>query len=397
MTTLSENLVNILNQSHFYKEFSFAKNEFFPEPGSEQQFADHVVWLRDVLIIYQIKERASRDSSSIESERTWFRKKVLGLGKKQIKDSLAFLRRCPNIRIVNQRRDVFDINTPDIKRIFSVVIYQTPNALPLDCLAKKFVISSSAGLVHVFSWTDYLMVLDTLITPGEFIEYLTCRKDILEQYRLQEQITEKNALGRYLRLEPSRAVTGYDIDEDFSQHVDRLISDVGKFDISYLLDNLRNNIEESESNLEEKTDYYYVLVELVKLGRSELVAAKKRIAKCLEAVMSGSLELPYRFTSASSNCGFLFLPIQLCSISEETKLLTNLTYMSKYEQKLQRHVGISFAKRDPNTIYIRWVLVDSPWKHDSGIDKLLAEQYPFRPLREKIQFPYRFKKDEKDK
>ncbi len=397
MTTLSENLVNILNQSHFYKEFSFTKNEFFPEPGSEQQFADHVVWLRDVLIIYQIKERASRDSSSIESERTWFRKKVLGLGKKQIKDSLAFLRRCPNIRIANQRRDVFDINTPDIKRIFSVMIYQTPNVLPLDCLAQKLVISSSAELIHVFSWPDYLMVLETLITPGEFIEYLTCRKDILEQYRLQEQITEKNVLGRYLRLAPSKAVTDYRIDEDFSKHVDRLISDVGKFDISYILDNLRNNIEESESNLEKKTDYYYVLVELVKLGRLELMAAKKRIRKCLEAVESGSLKLPYRFTSASSHCGFLFLPIQSCNISEETSLLVNLTVTSKYEQKLQRHVGISFAKRDSNIIYIRWVLVDYPWKHDSRIDKLLGGQYPFRSLREKIEFPYRFQMDQKDK
>ena len=397
MTNLSESLVNLLNQSHFYKEFSFAKNRFFPEPGSEQEFADHVVWLRDTLIVYQIKERVSGGSSSIKSERAWFRRKVLGLAKKQVKDSLDFLRRCPNIKIVNQRGDVFDINTSDIKRIFRVVIYRTPNVLPRDCLAQKFVISSSAGLIHVFSWPDYLMVLETLITPGEFIEYLICRKDILEQYRLQEQMTEKNVLGRYLWLPPSKAVTDYRIDEDFSKHVDCLISDVGKFDISYILDNLRNNIEESESNLEKNTDYYYILVELVKLQRLELMAAKKRIRKCLEAVESGSLELPYRLTSASSHCGFLFLPIQSCNISEETKLLVNLTVTSKYEQKLQRHVGISFAKRDSNIIYIRWVLVDYPWKHDVRIDKLLGEEYPFRSLREKIGFPYRFQRDQKDK
>lgn len=397
MTTLSEHLVNILNQSHFYKEFSFVKNEFFPEPASKQEFADHVVWLRDVLIIYQIKERASGDSSSISSERAWFRKKVLGLGKKQIKDSLAFLRRCPKVEIVNQRGDVFDINTPDIKRIFRVVIYQTPNVLPVDCLAQKLVISHSAGLIHVFSWADYLMVLETLITPGEFIEYLTCRKDILRQHRHLEQITEKNVLGRYLWLPPWKSVTDYRINEDFSKHVDLLVSDVGKFDISYILDNLRDNIEESESNLEKKTDYYYILVELVKLGRLELMVAKKRIKKCLEAVESGSFKLPYRFTSTSSHCGFLFLPIQSCKISEETNLLANLTVMSKYEQKLQRHVGISFAKRDPNVIYIRWVLVDYPWKYDSRIDKLLGEKSPFRPLRKKKEFPYRFQTNQENK
>lgn len=397
MTTLSESLVRLLNQSHFYKEFSLAKNKFFPEPGSEQEFADHVVWLRDILIVYQIKERAGGGSFSIKNERAWFRKKVLGLAKKQIKDSLGFLRHCPNIKIVNQRGDTFNINTPDIKQIFCVVIYQTSNILPRDYLIQKLVVSRSAGPIHILSWNDYRMVLEALITPGEFIEYLEYRQQLLTQFENVKRTTEKNILGRYLWLPPRVAVTKYCINKDFSKYVERLISNVGQFDISYILNNLRDKIEEGESELEEKTGYYYILVELAKLRRLELMAAKKRIRKCLEAVESGSFELPYRFISTSSRCGFLFVPIQSVKISEEVNLLINLTVLSKYEQKLQRHVGISFAKRPSNIVYIRWVLVDNPWIYDSRIDKLLKKKCPFRPLRTRIGFPYRFQRNQENK
>jgi len=394
---LTENLVNLLNQSHFYKEFSFAKNKFFPESSSEQEFADYVVWLRDILIVYQIKERIGGGSPSTKNERTWFKKKVLGLAKKQIKDSLGFLHRCPNIKIVNQRGDAFDIKTPDIRRIFCVVIYRTPNFLPRNCLIQKLVVSRSAGPIHVFSWDDYRLVLEALITPGEFIEYLEYRQQLLTQFEDLKRKTERNILGRYLWLPPLEAVTKHCINKDFSEYVEQLISDVGRFDISYILNNLGDKIEESESELGKKTDYYYILVELAKLGRLELVAAKRRITKCLEAVDSSSLQLPYRFISTSSRCGFLFVPIQSGRISEEVNLLVNLTVLSKYEQKLQRHVGISFAKRPSNIVYIRWVLVDNPWNYDSRIDKLLKEECPFRPLRTCIGFPYRFQRNQENK
>lgn len=56
MPTDSENLVAGISSNVFYKEFTFDKNDFYPEDG-KKELADTVLWLDDLLFIIQVKER----------------------------------------------------------------------------------------------------------------------------------------------------------------------------------------------------------------------------------------------------------------------------------------------------------------------------------------------------
>lgn len=80
-----EDEITEINQDFFLKEFSFSKNEFTPSQSSELQFSDHVIWLDDLLITFQIKERNISRIHSKETEISWFRKKVIGKAIEQIR------------------------------------------------------------------------------------------------------------------------------------------------------------------------------------------------------------------------------------------------------------------------------------------------------------------------
>lgn len=75
---LLEDFLAKLNENIFYREFSFSRNDFHPSPGEKKEFADHVVWIDDLLIIFQLKQRTSGKSPTEASERNWFKSKVLG-------------------------------------------------------------------------------------------------------------------------------------------------------------------------------------------------------------------------------------------------------------------------------------------------------------------------------
>lgn len=234
------------------------------------------------------------------------------------------------------------------------------------------------------------MTLETLITPGEFLDYLEYRQALLGRFKSASRMSEKSLLGRYLWLPVSEAVTNYELTKNFSERVDRLVPKKSQFDISYILRNFREHIE-SASGLKEKTDYYYILVEFAKLRRYELGVAKQRIQACLKAIETDSFRAPYRFISAHTHCGFLFVPIHSSQLSSRIDVLVALTDLSKYEQRLERYVGVAFAKSEPGVIDIRWVLIERPWVSDSKLEKLLKEHNPFRRLRGKVTFPYSFR------
>ena len=54
---LTENFLSGINDNIFLREFSFNKNKFNLNPQEEVEFADHVIWIDDLLIIFQLKER----------------------------------------------------------------------------------------------------------------------------------------------------------------------------------------------------------------------------------------------------------------------------------------------------------------------------------------------------
>lgn len=84
--TESERLLTDINTSIFFKEFTYAQNELRHPAGDTKELADNVVWLDDLLIVYQVKGREHSAIKDRDSEEHWFEKKVEVLAKKQIRD-----------------------------------------------------------------------------------------------------------------------------------------------------------------------------------------------------------------------------------------------------------------------------------------------------------------------
>ena len=79
--TESEAYITKLNSNFFFKEFTYSSNKFkIDEKGQELELADNVVWLDDLLLITQIKERNKSGDSNAEN---WFKSKVLRKAVKQ--------------------------------------------------------------------------------------------------------------------------------------------------------------------------------------------------------------------------------------------------------------------------------------------------------------------------
>ena len=84
----------------FFKEFTFDKNEFYPEDG-KKELADNIVSLDELLFVYQIKERNSKTAQGKADN--WFQNKVLKKAKDQIKDTIKYLLKYDQIPIENRR------------------------------------------------------------------------------------------------------------------------------------------------------------------------------------------------------------------------------------------------------------------------------------------------------
>ena len=176
-----ENDIAKLNEHFFFQEFTFSKNQFSPVPGNEVELADNLIWLDEMIIVFQLKERNVSGDSTVEAERKWFEKKVLGVATGQITDTLTYLNSSHQIDVENHRGHRFLLISSNVSTVHKVVCYATVHELPDECRRKKFHISSTAGVIHLFSAHDYLGIVQTLLTPSELSEYLDFREELINR------------------------------------------------------------------------------------------------------------------------------------------------------------------------------------------------------------------------
>ena len=88
----------------FLPEFSFAANQFQSEHKRQYELADHIVWVDDLLIAFQLKERRAE-----LPEANWFENKVLKKATRQVRATLTFLSQHKEIMLENQRGHRFTI------------------------------------------------------------------------------------------------------------------------------------------------------------------------------------------------------------------------------------------------------------------------------------------------
>jgi hypothetical protein len=385
MNTL-EQYTSELNSNVFFREFSFARNKFSPKPKEELEFADHVVWLDDLLLVFQCKERNISESNS-ENEQNWFNDTVVRHATRQIRDTLRYLRDYKEIYLTNDRNHEFNIATAQLKSIDKIVLYSSHDTLPANCRNKKYHNSSSVGIIHIFNIEDYIRICETLVTPAEIHHYLTYREEFITRWETKTNtIPEYALLGHFLygdlSVQPSL--------ED-KKYLLALKDDRATWDFT----NIGRIFADRMTVTSNPKDYYKIIAELAKLKRTDLKLFKERFELAKANAMKNEFAKPYRMT-IPDRVGFVFVPITQDMIARRTQGLSNFTLAHKYDQKLSKCIGLSISPENDEFFYVEWCYIEAPWEFDEAIDKRLKENFPFRPVREHYVPTYVFDEIKKE-
>lgn len=375
--TESENIVAQINQGVFFKEFTFSKTDFKGlEPNQLLEFADNVVWLDNLLFVFQIKEQKKNNESHIN----WFNNKILKLAVKQIKYTLSYLQSYPEINIENEKGHKLDIIKARESTIVRKIILYSPNEnFPDNLRHIKFHESTTIGLIHLFHIEDYYWICRYLITPAEINEYLDFRERLYQFSKEASNIyPEQYFLGHFLE-------TPYadHFNPSYLSNLSLKVQNTENFNISYLIEDFSKKILLSNNSL----DYYPIIQEISKLNRFEISNFKKLFSISLDQSETAEIILPYRMYSPRTDCGFVFIPLHSLKSTHWETALYNFTMAHKYECKATKCIGVVIFKHkdDVSKIELYWQFVNSKWEFDQELENILKDNFPFRKSAIKIK------------
>ncbi len=377
-----ERYTSKLNSNVFFREFSFSRNKFSPEPRKELDFADHVVWIDDLFFAFQSKHRNISTDTNPEDEEKWFNNKVIREATKQIRDTLRYLREYKEIYLTNDRNHAFNIATAKLNSIDKIVLYSAHEVLPIKCRNKKYHKSSSAGFIHFIHIEDYIEICGTLVTPMEIHHYLSYREDLINQWDKEtSRIPELALLGHFLygdlTIQPS---------DKSSKYLTALKDNRLEWDYTYIARIFADRITVTDN----PQDYYKIITELAKFKRSDLKMFKQRFDLARDKATADEFVKPWRFSIPENKSGFLFTPIIKDMIKNRTHYLSNLTLGHKYDQKLEKCIGLSITSDRNGYFYVEWCYMEFPWSYDEKLEQMLKENFPLRPVKEHNVPTYRF-------
>lgn len=379
-----EQLISIINSNIFFKEFTFSRNEFLIEANKfKLELADNVVWLDELLFIYQIKDRnASESTSSIEQ---WFKSKVLNKAVKQIKNTVKYLRNFRKIEIANERGHTQNLSDANVALCRKVIIYNPKEDLPNDLHFQKFYDSSVAGLIHLFHLEDYLHVCQYLITPAEIEEYFSFRESLYENHEIVNGLPEQYVLGHFLSGENTDSIK-----PELIEALEKLDENVSDFLISHILEVFSDRIK----LLENETDYYLIIKEIAKLKRYELKEFKLRLELCFKQAGKQEFSRPYRITVPRTGCGFVFIPLEAEFKDNWRIALNNYTLAHKYDQKIDKCIGVLIYQglEEKEWFEAFWLFANYNWEYEKEIEYKLRENFPFREVKTVELNRYKIKK-----
>jgi hypothetical protein len=367
-----EDSIASLNEFFFFQEFTYSKTTFRPQPGREVELADSLLWIGNAAVAFQLKERETLQATTADKELAWFEGKVLRKGTRQIRDTVAYLREYASIRLTNHRRHEIALQGDQIKTLHKLVVYLPSEQLPPQCRRLKHHLSQTAGIIHLIPANDYLGIVTTLLTPAELIDYLDYRAALVTKWpRETEELPEPMSMGHYLHgnLEekPGAMHCGY---------LEALTHEAETWDLSGVI----KVFAERVTTAEEQTEYYPIISAIAELKRNELAEVKKRFMLSVEKARANQFVQPYRMAIPRTGCGFVFIPLTQEFIQNRSVGLQNLT-MAKYDQKLSRCIGVSFAPDGGGWYSVEWCYLEYPWEPDTELGRFLAESKPFREVR----------------
>ena len=375
-----------LNEHFFFEEFTYSTNTFRPNPSTELELADSIIWLDDLLVLFQLKERGKIANTSPDREARWFDRKVIGAGTKQIRDSVSYLDVHRSILLRNRRGHEFELRRDAIASMHKVICYLGNGRLPEACRRKKFHRSRTAGTIHVIAAHDYLGVVRTVLTPFELAEYLAFRQELIEKWGDDVlPVPEPALVGQYLEGDASRKP-----DPAFVDVLTALDHRADEWDMSGIIKQFAERITTDG----QATEYYPILKELAKLKRNELREFKTRYRLSMEKCGAGEFATPYRMASPRTKCGFVFIPLTEDAVEVRQRELMSLTLACKYDLQVPKCVGASFCPEDGGWYSVEWCYMEHPWRHEKELERALKANNPFREVGTAELPRYEFRGDE---
>jgi hypothetical protein len=374
-----------INEFYFFREFTFSKNTFRKSPTEEVELADNVVWLDEPLIVYQLKERNAPGNTTPEKERKWFKRNILDSAKQQICDTLDYLRNHSNIEIQNHRGHTFNITVSSLDSVHKLVLYKAHEFPPESCRKLKHHRSRTAGFIHIISSDNYLGIVKTLLTPAEVADYLNFREMLVGNWKEDTlNLPEQALVGQYLSGDLEHKPSLH-----FVEHLQALDHRAEEWDMSTIIRIfLDRTITQNLPN-----DYYYIIREIAKLRRNELREFKARYKLSMEKSKANEFTLPYRIALPRTGCGFVFIPLTHDSMEHRLQYLQNLTDAHKYDQKLSKCIGVSFAFEEDGWYSVEWCYSESIWEDNLELENMLKQNSPFRKVRLERLSHYTFEKN----
>lgn len=371
-----------LNQYYFFREFTFSENTFRRTLKEEVELADNIVWLDEPLIIYQLKERQAPTDTTPEKEQRWFKRKIIDSAKSQIRDTVNYLQNHSNIQIQNHRGHSFNITVSSVESVHKLVLYKAHEFLPESCRKQKYHKSQTAGFIHIIPANDYLGIVTTLLTPTEVAEYLAFRELLLNSWEDDVlHLPEQALVGQYLSGESDQKP-----ELNFVEYLHALEHRAEDWDISNIIRVFPDRITTNNA----PTDYYYIVREIAKLKRNELREFKTRFQLSVEKANANEFVIPYRIAIPRTDCGFVFIPLTHDILKNRLLYLQNLTHAHKYEQRLSKCIGVSFAIDEDGWYSIEWCYLEFQWQEDPEMENTLQQNNPFREVRAVNLTQYRF-------
>lgn len=368
-----------LNATTFWREFTFSETRFFPRPKQQVELADGIVKIGSLAFVFQLKER-TEETSDPQTERQWFRRKVLRKATDQIKASLRYLAENEEIHLTNDHDYEIVVKGADLEDIIKIIVFLPGRSLPGDCGETKFHVSTTAGFIHIVAAHDYLGILEKLRVPDDVRLYFEYREAVLPRLREAGTIVEEPDIMVAFLSEK-------DLPEpDSIQRLSGFVQDLDAFDLSNIMRDLQRHIVNPERSL----DYYRIMEEFACVPRSIWREFKTRLVISLEASKAGKPHRPFRFAFPRTDCTFMVAsmdPDWPATGADGTRMRTNAVVMfteaAKYDLKTRVGIGLLISK-DGEYFQLDWCVVEEPWAVNSKMEELLATTSLFGPASERM-------------
>lgn len=176
--TLSENILSAFSQMYFFEEFVQDNLVFVDQRGNEEELADLLLNLGDVIIAIQIKEREEANrTKDAEKEKKWFDNKTR-LAKKQVKKTIKAIKE-GNMPPFPNKRGIKKAVRADAE-IIPLVVFMNDSISDYPHVLEKH--SNDGQTINCISLSDFQMMCKELISPAEIINYLKYRCDFYSKY-----------------------------------------------------------------------------------------------------------------------------------------------------------------------------------------------------------------------